>query len=144
MSTTAFRAAFIASRTVLVGDGTWGERVYRDLAPAGATLPFVIMAPAGGGTLYEHKGRGKNARIRYICLGNTQSEADAGAAQISSLLEAKGTQETETGALDASASGWEITLARAGDDFQPPMENDESREIYRAGVDIDFKCERTS
>ena len=142
--TTSIRAVLIATRTALVTDGTWSTRVYRDLAPNDADMPLVIMTHVGGGTFYEHKGRPKNVRMRFMCVGSTQSEADSGAAAISSALEGKGTQETNSGALDASASGWEIVLARAGDDFQPPMELDENREIYRAGVDIDFKCERTS
>jgi len=140
----AFKAVLIAARGALVSEGSWDGRVYRDMAPNGASLPYVVMTYVGGGTRYEHQGRPKNVRMRFIVYGSTQSESDAGADTVETTLADKGTQEVSSGALDASANGWEIVLARALDDFQPPAELDENREIYRSGLDIDFKCERTS
>lgn len=135
----------IAARQTLISAGeTWGADVYRDLAPAGTTRPFVVMTFVGGGTSYESQGRPENVRMRFICVGASQAQADEAADAVEALLTQQGSQQKGGGALNASVYGWDITSARKGDSFFPAVELDEGREIYRAGLDIDFKCVRSA
>jgi hypothetical protein len=138
----ASRAVLKVARAAIIAEGTV-TAVYRDLAPAETNYPLAILTLVSSETLYEHKGRPEVVRLRVVIIAEDAGTADAGAFAVESAINLKGTQQVASGALDASADGWEVIVTRKLRDQFPPAELVEGTMIHRAGIDVEFKLERS-
>lgn len=139
--TMASRAVLAVVRGTLLG--SFGGRVYRDLAPAGTDYPFVILSIVNAESSYEHQRRPELVTVRAIVVDDDAAGADGGAFLVEGAINLKGTQQATSGALDAGSYGWEVVIVRKVRDQAPPMELDQGRMVFRAGADYRFKLERS-
>lgn len=78
------------------GTALYGTRVYSQLAPQGATLPYVVFDYVAGGDLNDSPSRIVDVEYRVEAIGATQAAARTIAGHIEACL--------HNGTL--SASGW--------------------------------------
>lgn len=137
----ALEACYRAITTALKGAGSWGERVYPHLAPAGAERPYVVYFRAAGGELNRRVNTRRDAElvVTVKCVADNLALAMAGASAIAAALNDKGQYDVTSGALDGGEWGILTTTQEGLVDL---LELVDGKNVWHQGADYRIKMEK--
>lgn len=142
MTETAVGTLYEIVQNALNGRSVWGERVHAGLAPAGEPRPYAIYNYVAGG---DEGNRGRLATARIVmsvkCVAANRTDAFAGAAAITALLDDQGEQEL---AGLPSHPDWHVSTVTQDRVVQLDEMYAGAESIYHQGHQYVFKMEAKS
>lgn len=111
------------------GTALYASRVYKELAPEGEPMPYLVFYQASFQLDNDTPTRGFHATYTVECVAESQAEARQGAGYIDEAL---------NGQALTLADGW-VNYWLATDKARARTETVERKQFYRAGFDFDIR-----
>lgn len=112
---TAVHAAYKSIYAALTaGTPVWDARVYPDVAPPNAAMPYVVYFLSGGGEDNDRIIQDATLSITVKAVANTMTGSMEAAQTISATLNDAGAQEAAT---VSGHMGWQISTISQGETF---------------------------